>query len=109
MGTAPEHHDPTGTQSDTGRNRWGWLGRADPGYARRAFHLSLAFVVLAAISTITNALAEQPPAPVELIAAMMVAFGLGELSGRPGHVAVSRLVGLAIFVGFWVVFALRWS
>ncbi len=89
-------------------NRWGWLGRAGSASPTRIFAPSIAFAVLAAVSLVVSSLAEEPPSLVALSGLMMVSFGLGELSGRPGHVAVARVVGLAIFVGGWIVVAIRW-
>ena len=99
----PAEGEAPGEASAPAANRWGWLGRPESASPTRLFTTALAFAVVAIVSLVVSALADEPPSPVALVALMMVVFGIGELSARPAHLVIARLLGLATFVAFWIV------
>ena len=88
---------------------WQALGRpAAPHLRGRFFWQALAFAVLLGITIVWDAFSDESLTAPMLGPLMMVLFGIGELSGRPLHVALSRLLGAAVFATWLILIPVLW-
>ncbi len=107
--TGREVEGPESSRTGLLSRTWRALSRPTAPHQRgRIFWQTIAFATLLGVTIVLDAFSEESLTAPMLAPLMMVIFGFGELSARPTHVALTRLLGGAVFVTWLILIPILW-